>query len=914
MAFPVDPLDIYIELKYSGVWNDVTTYGLSRQSIGIRRGLRDEGSSADPSTCSLQLNNVDGRFSPRNPRSPLYGLIGRNTQMRVRVGDRDVSLSLPGVTDSYVSTPDTAALDITGDLDLRIDLEPAAWRNPEAKAFARKFKFSTNELSWSWFLQPDGTVRLWWSPDGSDALRIRANSTVPVPDVGRQAVRVTLDVDNGGGVWEAKFYTATTLGGPWTQLGDTIIGAAVTSLFASDEPVEIGRMGPDGFFDVFPLKGSVYGFEVRNGIDGILVAAPDFSAPEAGDPTLVDSTGLTWTMHGSAAISDRSVRYSGEVSEWPPRWDLSGNDVWVPVTASGIRRRLSQGASQLSSALYRGITGGNITPPVAYWPCEDSSDATSFASALGHEPMGVLGDTSAVRPAAFSGIPASLAIPKVNTGGRFQGNIPEYTPSDYLRSMVLVNIPENGVSSEQTLLRTRTIGGDSEAWLVNILPDGALRLICFAHGGATLVNHIGGFAINGESGLLWIYLVQNGANVDWQVGFGGINAIAIGFIDDTLAGKTFGRAHQVVIGQNFDLNDVAVGHVQVLHTDEFWEILNFARAWRGESARDRVVRLAAEENVPLTIDAGDTVSVGPQRPETFLDLADEAPEADIGFLYDRRDFLALHFQPRVGRYNQVAALAADYTAGEVAPPFEPVEDDQTLRNDIIVNRTGGSSARATQVFGPLSIQAPPDGVGRYDESITINVATDDQLPDQAGWRLHLGTVDESRYPRVTVNLARNPHLIDTVKRLDVGSRLTIANPPDWLPADTIDLIVLGYEETLNSYEWQLTFNCAPGSPWNVAAVDSSRADTAGSELVSAVDSTETALEVATTSGPVWTTKTESFPFAVKVGGEALSVTQVTGAVEDAFARTVTSGWGTARTGQAWTTTGGATSDYSVEGA
>ncbi|WP_116048620.1 hypothetical protein [Amycolatopsis palatopharyngis] len=841
------PQDLYFELHYDGVWNDITGDVRVRKDVAIRQGRQDEASNASPSTFSLQLNNRHGRYSPRNPRSPLFGKIGRNTPIRTRVGARASRLVLPEVESAYASTPDAAALDITGDLDLRIDVEPAAWRNPEAKAFARKFKFSTDELSWSWFLQPDGTVRLWWSPDGSDASRIRANSTVPVPEGGRQSVRVTLDVDNGAGVWEARFYTATTLDGPWTQLGDTVTGAAVTSLFASDQPVEIGRMGPDGFFDVFPLKGSVYGFQVRNGIDGTLVAGPDFTTVEAGDRSFTDSAGLVWSVNGPAYIEDLSVRMSGEVSEWPARWDLSGSDVTVPIVASGIRRRLSQGASPLSSALYRGITGGNITTPVAYWPCEDGKNATEFGSALGHGPMRIFGGTK-VKPAAFGDFAASLPVPTVSTGGRFQGDIPAYPESNFLRSMQLVKIPDEGVSSEQNQMRLRTTGGTTEAWNLLINAAGDLRLVCFAHGGATLVDQTVVFNLNGASGLIWIYLVQNGADIDWQMGFGAVGAEGAGIASGTLAGHSFGRAHQVIVGQDFNLNDVTVGHVHVLHTDEFWEILNFAKAWDGDTAKKRITRLAAEENVPLTVGAGDTTTVGPQRPLTFLDLTDEAAEADLGILTDRRDTLALHYRPRESLYSQTPALTLDYAASDVSEPFEPVEDDEALRNDLTVNRVDGGSAQATQETGPLSIQPPPLGVGRYDASVDINVEDDSQLPDQAGWRLHLGTVDEARYPTVTVDLHANPHLIESVKAVEVGDRITITNPPKWLPPEMIDLIVQGYQEVLSVFVWTITFNCTPGSPWNVWVLEDpehSRLDSAYSETTTSfVAGTDTALSVA----------------------------------------------------------------------
>jgi hypothetical protein len=61
-----------------------------------------------------------------------------------------------------------------------------------------------------------------------------------------------------------------------------------------------------------------------------------------------------------------------------------------------------------------------------------------------------------------------------------------------------------------------------------------------------------------------------------------------------------------------------------------------------------------------------------------------------------------------------------------------VDDDQATRNDITAVRKNGSSYRLVATSGPLSVQAPPLGVGRYDDSVTVNVQTDDQLQDQAG--------------------------------------------------------------------------------------------------------------------------------------------------------------------------------------
>ena len=51
------------------------------------------------------------------------------------------------------------------------------------------------------------------------------------------------------------------------------------------------------------------------------------------------------------------VRYTGFLSELPPRWDVSGYDRYAPLVAQGLLYQLTQGATPLRSALRRVIGG-----------------------------------------------------------------------------------------------------------------------------------------------------------------------------------------------------------------------------------------------------------------------------------------------------------------------------------------------------------------------------------------------------------------------------------------------------------------------------------------------------------------------------------------------------------------------------
>lgn len=80
------------ELFLGGVWVDVTTM-VRHQKVTITRGTRDEAPKLTPAKALLRLHNSDDRFNPRNPLGPYYGLLVRNTPLRVRCSG--------GVPDDY---------------------------------------------------------------------------------------------------------------------------------------------------------------------------------------------------------------------------------------------------------------------------------------------------------------------------------------------------------------------------------------------------------------------------------------------------------------------------------------------------------------------------------------------------------------------------------------------------------------------------------------------------------------------------------------------------------------------------------------------------------------------------------------------------------------------------------------------
>ncbi|MFE9300836.1 hypothetical protein [Streptomyces sp. NPDC006856] len=904
------PLDRRTEFQIGGTWTNVTSAVRESEPIVIERGAKSESAKAGPSKCTLKLNNRDGKFSPRNPMSPYYGLIGRNTPIRVSVQGPESYLRVEGNTDSYARTPDTAALDITGDIDLRVEAT-ADWYGTTSQALLGKWDSDGNRRSYLLRII-NGLIILNWSTAGTSTLL--AQQVLPALPK-RAALRATLDVNNGAGGFTATFYWAPTMDGPWTQIGDTLGTTPATSIYSGTAPLEVAPILANG---VTPLKGRVYRAEVRNGIGGTVVAAFDARSQPEGTTTWVDTAGRTWTLGPDATVSDREFRFHGEISAWPSRWDVSGADVWVPIEAAGIRRRLGQGQKALDSTLRRRVPAFG---PLAYWPCEDEDGATQAYSPVdGVAPLAVTG----FRFGQDSTLAGSSALPAVEAGGRMVGSVPAPLGTSTEWSVHMVYAVDSAPASDAEFLAWRSTGTVRRWRLVQ--RTGHADIQGFNSAGDLVVDQgviVGDDVFEGWQ-RFYFWVSQSGGTVTWRLDWYNIGGAA-GGIGNTYSG-TAGRVTQVDTEFGGSVSGLKVGHIGVFPLASTAAYTSADHGFSKESAIGRMRRLANEESAQVDLswidgDTGsDTERLGPQRPDTLLTLVQEAADTDGGILYEPADRLGLVYRDRASLYNQPVRLALDYTApGEVPPPLEPTEDDQRLRNDVTVTRSGGSSGRAIAEIGPLSVLPPPDGVGIYDESVTLSLATDDQPERIAQWRMHLGTWDEARYPTISVWLHAAPHLIDTVLGLDIGDRVQISNPPPWLPPGGIDQHVHGYTERLGLYDWALAMNCAPAGPWTVGVVEDpvlGRADTDGSELREAVTSAATVWEVAVTDGPAWVTTSGQpgeFPFDVTAGGEQVTVTGIQGLVEDTFTRSVSNGWGTADTGQAWIVTGGSASDRAVAG-
>lgn len=717
-------------------------------------------------------------------------------------------------------------LDIAGDIDMRIEfqLHEDLVDIDHGGSRVRLAHKSSGANGWEWELYAAlGNVvsNLTWRDSGGVTRNVTTEATgaaLPLSFLhGRSALRVTLDVNNGAAGHTVTWYHAPNIAASWTQLGSAVVVAGTTSIKTNDAALRVGGNPGDGLH--IPLPGKLYAYQLRNGLGGTIVANPAFTSQAVGATSFTDSAGRLWSIGTGGRITNLWWRFHGELASLPVRWDVSGHNVWAPVEAAGLFRRLRQGNRRLESAIRRAIirSASNL---VQYWPMEDTGDRpTLFGPAVGTAPLAViLGEGPAA--ASNTDFLASSALPAIGDAS-WAVFTDAYPASSGWQVRWLMSIPAGLTGTDVTILRVATTDLD---WRVRWRTDGSLAVNCYR--GGTSVYDTGwiGFGATGKAMRYHLAVTTVGSNVSVQI----IGQLADGSagVGVTNTAVTAGVAGQVSIIQfnndRADLGATAIGHVTLQSAaTSTTELATELSAYDGERAGDRIMRLCREEGIATRIegDPADTEAMGPQRPGTLIELLEECADTDLGVLHEARDTVAVGYRTRVSMTDQTAKIALDYAAGEVAGSLELDRDDQDFANDVTVENWSGASARAVLDDGTdLSVSEPPVGAGRYDQTYRVS-GQDNRLAALAASRLALTAVNEPRVSKLSLALhhptvAADPSLVESILDASLGDLVTIDNALTVaLGATQVRQLLQGTRDSIGPFEHQIDALTSPASPW-----------------------------------------------------------------------------------------------------
>lgn len=904
------PVKVAAHLYYSGAWQDISTYVRRSPGASIKRGAANESTTADPSTMTCTLDNNDSRFSWRNPAAALYGLIGRNTPIRIRAGLRlseNLGLATPQeVTTDFASTPDNAALDVVGDIDIAVEFTPFGLSATQCLiAKGTSTGVSGTQLSYQVLLGvsagvPHVTLR--WSTDGS-TVKFVDHNMASLTTYAHTAIRVTLDVNNGAGGNTASFYTSSdgTIAGTWTLDGSTTVTAGTTSIFSGTGVVAVAAQSNGGD----PFRGIVHAAYIKNGLAGTSVANPNFNAQTAGAASFTDAAGRVWTVQAGAYLDYYlHTRFVGEISGYTPRRDLSGKDRTVDVEAAGVTRRLGQGQNVAALDAMTDYLTHTSTPVVAF--VGDSPNDLTFTRTLdavgAFNPGYALGDLGFGTPV----ISLTSTIPTRDGNG--------YLRSGYLNATIsrlegthfgagfIFQAQAGQLGAISTVVTCYADAAVSREFEFQV--DGSTGIIrlfirSFNYGtGATTVTIPISVASSVAAGLdgnnygdglrhtAWLALDQSGGNIAYNLS---IDGASIG--SGTIAGNltTLWQLH-VAYDPVTSGGPVSFGYLsayQAASVPSAAAFANVATGYAGEYAADRILRLAAAAGITAGASTPSSISMpmGPQSAKGVLALMQEAAASDGGFLYDQRAAIGLGYNARAVLYNLPVTVVLDWSTNIFGGDPAPTDDDQTMRNDVTATNYTGTSSHQQLATGPLSVQAPPNGVNTYPTSVSVNVASDGYLPDIARWVLAQDTVDKPRWPALPINMLNgrvraSSALFNQIADAtpSAASIVQIKNLPAPNPPDAVLTRLLGLAETVAQDQWQGTWNCPPADVYTVPVWGSMRFDAENSTVGTGFNTVAASLQIASAANTqLWTTDGTMMPFDIIIAGERMTVTNITGA-------------------------------------
>ncbi len=278
------PVDVQ-EFTTSGQWNKPTDPRLSTARVFVIGGGGGGGS---------------GRRWDRNNGARLTGsYLGLSS----------------GSASAYASAPDSAALSITGDIDIQAKIAAFSWcegdriiyqNNIQNRSIVSKWTTTGNQRSYDLSINSYGQLILGWSNNGTTENSIIADATLDFQSMTVKWVRATLDVDNGASGRTAKFYTSDD-GSTWSQLGTNRVVAGTTAIFDSTSILKVGSLTVGTTANKF--EGNIHRVIIKNGYDGAgtTVFDANFETATAGAATFTESSANAATV----TINNQSTNVCG---------------------------------------------------------------------------------------------------------------------------------------------------------------------------------------------------------------------------------------------------------------------------------------------------------------------------------------------------------------------------------------------------------------------------------------------------------------------------------------------------------------------------------------------------------------------------------------------------------------------------
>lgn len=823
-----------------GEWCDISR---SVTGFSTNRGRQYELDRVQTGRARFDLVATTRLFDPDNTASPFSPWLVPMRQIRISAGWAPQAVTFPGTSGHYASTPDTAAVSITGDLDIRMRVALDDWTpSSENELLA---KWNTSGVSQGSFLcgiTTAGLMDFQRSSTGADQFPTnyyQSSAAVPALNGTTMWLRWTLDVSNASSQSEVTFYYAPdspTEPTTWTQLGASDTDANNSNTFDSTALLTFSGYNTG---TASPFDGTLYECNLYSGINGTLAASFNAGDAASTSATTITSqrTGEVWTLAGSVAVTTGARTlypiFRGYITDWGQTVPAADSVFFTSIEARdafAVLEMIELGSSAWALEIQR-------TLPSLWFRLGESDTVRVTDSSAG----GNYGLYDNVDQGA-EGLVPNDADGAVNIGY-------DYDPADSRVTIqnpslisgypftisMLFRAPTN--SSYARLLFAGyqdTSPAKSQALLVYIgfLTDSPVStglLVAFIRNGGTqrqvqssiivdddLVHH--GTCVFTSASSFSVYV--DGVDVSTATSLVGsptwpgnpATGYTIGNSVDVLFG-TFGA--RAIVDETCVWNGTALDPTTIAR-----QALAARSGWNGDDSGTRVGRFLDALDWPTTLrDISTGVStLGPASwsagasalgvmygwADTELGAFFVGPSGKIVWRNRHYPYLATRAvvsQTVFGDANSTAALKY------VADTFEMARDESLIRNPVQAGRTNGVTVRVQDdalisKYGNRSWSAPQS----EDQGDAV-------IRDRATWILTRYKEVGTRLASMSIRPRRDPgRLWAEVLGLELGDRITVKRTPLGLNAEiSTDQIIesVAHRYDASSRDWVTTYSASP---------------------------------------------------------------------------------------------------------
>lgn len=753
------PVTMTFELLINGTWHDISTYVYQRDGVHLTGGKPNEGSTSNPAQLTFTVNNRDGRFTPNYASGAYYPYLTQNVQLRLTV----------------------------------------AYSAPGGQSYSG-YRFWGQVSSWPPLSDSTGTD-----------VYVQVTANGPVRQLGQ-----------GGGEGSAMDRYFATLSGSlypvayWPceeDTGSNQIGAGL--LTGQNMTIVSGtpRWRANGSFNGSSPMG-LMNRSVWHGQTGSTGSAP--SANILRNLVFVPASGgnngrvlVQWKTSGTVRTLNLYYIKGGKLQL--KGYNVSGTKV---IDTGQLAASLDAANSIVSIELVN--SGSNLSYALKVIRPGDKAVSHQVTGTLSTASCGLVTD-------CYAGPNGDITTTAL---GHF---VVQYASSDI---RVLSN-PANGHATELSVDRFIRLASEQSLGVVVEYHEGSDHWgfetgtqSWAATNGALTTSTV--WAQEGTHSLLLTCNGSGAPSASSPAGTSGQPVVSGDYVGSSvyvntpaaLSGSLF-AALQWFNASGTALSTTSGTQVAPVAGDviklQVGGVAPSSAAFFAVQVKDT----ATETNGTLIYidDAKVSTELGPQVAKRVRKHLEEVRDTEAAILTEARSVLGLRYRTRIALLNQTPAVSLSYTAGMLAGQLKPVIDEQRVANHIVVKRYKGSKCEVVSTSGTTSVNEPPNGIGRYKKTAQVVASKDEQLLALAQHLLALGTVTDERYPQITVDLVRSEvaaHVAD-IAGVAEGDYVQVTNLPFWFPSATAKQLVIGYSETITPFDWVITWNCQPESPYEVVS-------------------------------------------------------------------------------------------------